>query len=189
MNPPGRYTTVAIVLHWVIALLVIGQFILGWQMQGIAKDPPGPRVTAFNLHKSIGLTLLMLMALRLAWRARHAPPPPLPMPVWQERLARATHGLFYATLILLPLTGYLGSEFSGYPVKYFGIALPQWAGKNPAMKEFLSAAHLTLTWILLTLFGLHLAGAIKHAFIDRDGLLARMGIGRGAKATSSPPAG
>jgi cytochrome b561 len=189
MTPPGRYTTVAIVLHWLVALVVIGQFILGWQMLGIAKDPPGPRVTAFNLHKSIGLTVLMLMLLRLAWRARHAPPPPLPMPAWQERLARITHWLFYATLILLPLTGYLGSEFSGYPVKYFGVELPQWAGKNPAMKEFLSATHLTLTWVLFTLFGLHLAGAIKHAFIDRDRLLTRMGIGRAGKATSSTPAG
>ena len=189
MNATGRYTTVAIALHWLIALVVIGQFVLGWQMLGIPKDPPGPRVTAFNLHKSIGLTLLMLMALRLAWRARHAPPPPMPMPAWQERLARATHWLFYATLILLPLAGYLGSAFSGYPVKYFGITLPQWAAKHPQAKEIFEVTHLTLTWVLFTLFGLHVAGAIKHAFIDRDGLLARMGIGRGAKATSSTPAG
>ena len=187
MTSPGRYTTVAIVLHWLIALLVIGQFILGWQMLGIAKDPPGPRVTAFNLHKSIGLTVLMLMALRLAWRARHAPPPPVPMPAWQERLARVTHWLLYATLILLPLTGYFGSAFGGRPVLYFGITLPNWTGTSPALKEFLGAVHLTLTWTLLTLFALHLAGVVKHTFVNRDGLLARMGIGR--KATSAPPAG
>jgi cytochrome b561 len=94
----------------------------------------------------------------------------------------------YATLIALPLTGYLGSEFSGYPVKYFGVALPQWAGRHPQAKEFLEGAHLALTWLLFTLVALHLAGVAKHFFIDRDRLLARMGIGRGA-ATSSPPAG
>ena len=188
MTPPGRYTTVAIVLHWLIAVLVIGQFVLGWQMQNIPKDPPGARAETFNLHKSTGLTLLALMVLRLAWRARHAPPPTPPMPRWQARLARATHWLFYATLIALPLSGYLGSAFSGYPVKYFGITLPQWAGKNPEMKELLSTTHLWLTWVLFTLVALHLAGVAKHLFIDRDRLLARMGIGRGA-ATSSPPAG
>jgi cytochrome b561 len=189
MTPPARYTPVAIALHWLIAVLVIGQFVLGWQMQNIPKDPPGARAEAFNLHKSIGLTLLALMALRLAWRARHAPPPQPPMPRWQSRLASLTHGLLYATLIALPLSGYLGSEFSGFPVKYFGIALPHWAERNPAMKEFLGATHLMLTWALFAFVALHLAGVAKHLFIDRDRLLARMGIGRARDATSSPPAG
>lgn len=186
MNPSGRYTRVAIALHWLVAALVIAQFTLGWAMQQIAKQPPGPRAEAFNIHKSLGLLLLLLMALRFAWRLRHAPPAPLPMPRWQERLAATTHGLLYATLIALPLTGYLGSEFSGYPVKFFGIALPSWAGKNPAWKEIMGSTHLALTWTLAALVTLHLAGVAKHVLVNRDRLLARMGIGATA---SAPPAG
>ena len=185
---PARYSRVAIALHWIAAALVAGQFALGWLMQAIAKDPPGQRAAAFNFHKSLGLTLLALMLARWIWRATHAPPPfPGTMPVWQSRLAHGTHWLLYATLIALPVVGYLGSEFSGYPVRYFGIALPSWLGKNPQAKEWMSVAHLTLTWVLAGAVLLHLAGVVKHGLIDDDGLLARMGIGR-PKATSSPPA-
>ena len=185
---PERYSRVAIALHWIIALLVAGQFALGWLMQEIPKDPPGQRAAIFNFHKSIGLTILLLMLVRLGWRLAHRPPPMPPgMPAWQTAAARATHWLLYATLIGLPLAGYLGSVFSGYPVKYFGITLPAWAGKNAQAKELMSAAHLTLTWVLAGAVTLHLAGVVKHALIDDDGLVARMGIGR-ARPTSSPPA-
>lgn len=185
---PTRYTRVAITLHWIIAALVAGQFALGWLMQEIAKQPPGPRATAFNFHKSLGLTLLALMLLRLMWRSTHSPPPmPVSMPTWQRRLALGTHWLLYATLVALPLTGYLGSAFSGYPVKFFGIELPSWSGKNPGAKELMEVAHLTLTWILAGAVTLHLAGVVKHGLIDDDGLVARMGIGRAPEATSSSP--
>ena len=183
----GRYSRVAIALHWIVALLVVGQFALGWVMQEIPKDPPGQRAALFNFHKSIGLTILLLMLFRLGWRLAHRPPPMPAMPRWQEIAAHATHWGLYVTLIALPLVGYLGSEFSGYPVRYFGITLPSWAGKNPHGKELMSVAHLTLTWILAGAVTLHLAGVVKHALIDDDGLVARMGVGR-AKATSSPPA-
>jgi len=187
-SSPVRYNRVAIALHWIVATLVIGQFALGWLMQEIAKQPPGARAAAFNFHKSLGLTLLALMLLRLTWRLTHKPPAlPAAMPAWQSRLAHGTHWLIYATLIALPLVGYLGSEFSGYPVKYFGIALPAWLGKNPQAKDLMSLAHLTLTWVLAGAVTLHLAGVVKHGLVDSDGLLARMGIGRSKPATSSSP--
>jgi cytochrome b561 len=176
---PARYTRTAIVLHWTIALLVIGQFAWGWWMKEIPKQPVGPRVDAFNLHKSIGMTLLLLMAVRLAWRAGHPPPSLPPMPSWQAATARATHVLLYAALLAQPLVGYLGSEVSGYPVTYFGMTLPSWAGKHLALKEVLSSVHLANSWLIATLVVLHVAGALKHALVDRDGLLARIGIGRG----------
>lgn len=173
-----RYTRTAIVLHWLIAALVVLQVGWGFWMIGIPKEPPGLRADAFNLHKSIGMTIFMLMALRLAWRAGHPPPTLPPMAVWQARLARTTHALFYAVLLLQPLVGYLGSEVSGYPVKYFGVTLPGWAGKHPELKEFLSGVHLVNAWTIVALVALHVAGAAKHALIDRDRLLARMGVGR-----------
>ena len=99
-------------------------------MLQVPKDPVGPRVNAFNLHKSIGLTLLLLVVIRLAWRATHRPPALPPMPAWQAFAARVNHGLLYACLLVQPLSGYLGSAVSGYPVRYFGMLLPDWASKN-----------------------------------------------------------
>ena len=113
-------------MHWLIACAVIVQFGWGWWMLDIPKQPHGARVDAFNLHKSIGLTILLLMVARSLWRVTH-PAPPLPaMPRWQSNLAHATHVLLYAVLFVQPLAGYLGSVFSGYPVKYFGAVLPGW---------------------------------------------------------------
>jgi cytochrome b561 len=175
---PDRYTTVAIVLHWLIALLVVAQFGLGWGMQEIGKNPPGPRAEAFNLHKSLGLTIFALMALRLAWRARHPAPALPPMPGWQAVLAKCTHALLYVALVAMPLAGYLGSEFSGYPVRFFGLTLPGWASARPDVKELMSALHLGLSWALAAAVATHLAGVAKHIFIDRDNLLGRMGVGR-----------
>lgn len=172
--PPGRYTSIAIILHWFVALLVVAQFGLGWGMQEIAKKPPGQRADAYNLHKSLGLTIFALMALRVAWRARHAPPALPPMPRWQARLATSTHALLYVALVAMPAAGYLGSAFSGYPVKFFGLALPTWSSANPGLKDLMSGVHLWLSWALAAAFAAHLAGVAKHTFIDRDGLLRRM---------------
>ena len=173
----SRYTRTAIFLHWLIALMVVGQFAWGWWMQTIPKQPPGQRADSFNLHKSVGMTIFALMALRLAWRLRH-PPPALPrMPRWQARLARANHILLYAALLIQPLVGYLGSEVSGYPVRYFGMTLPTWAGKHEALKDILSTFHLATSWAIAVFVALHIAGALRHALVDRDGLLSRMGVG------------
>jgi cytochrome b561 len=176
MRIEGRYTTLAVALHWLVAVLVVGQVVFGWWMQEIPKNPPGLRAEAFNLHKSLGLTLLALMLLRLGWRLAH-PPPALPsMPRWQARLAHVTHVGLYVLVIAMPLTGYLGSSFSGYPVKLYGWALPMWAAKNEALKSWMSTAHLATRCALVAVFALHVAGAIKHAVIDRDGLMRRMSL-------------
>jgi cytochrome b561 len=183
MPSSDRYTRTAIALHWLIAFAVIAQFSFGWWMQGISKQPPGPRADAFNLHKSIGLTLLALMTLRLIWRWWN-PAPPLPtMPAWQARLARFNHALLYAALFTMPLAGYLGSVFSGYPVKYFGMTLPAWGWKDSVLKDLCSTIHFVTSWVLASAVALHVAGALKHALLDRDGLLARMGIGTVRKVT------
>jgi len=172
-----RYTWTAIALHWLIAIAVIVQFKWGWWMQDIPKQPPGARVDAFNLHKSVGLTILALMIARLLWRWRH-PAPALPaMPDWQRRLAHANHWLLYAALFIMPVAGYLGSVFSGYPVRYFGMTLPAWGAKDEWLKNLCSTVHLVTSYVLFFAVVLHVAAALKHALIDRDGLLSRMGVG------------
>jgi cytochrome b561 len=171
---PQRYTGTAIFLHWLIAVAVVALIGWGWWMQTIPKLPQGPRVDAFNLHKSVGMIVLMLMLVRIAWRARHPPPPLPPMPRWQSVLAGAVHILIYVCLIVQPLSGYLGSAFSGYPVRFFGIVLPAWVAKSDALKEGLSVVHLINSWVLVAALALHFAGSIKHAWLDRDNAFRRM---------------
>ena len=173
-EPATRYSTTAIVLHWLIAAAVVGLIGWGWWMQTIPKTPVGPRVDAFNLHKSIGMTVFLLMLARIAWRAGHTPPPFVPMPIWQERLARTVHALFYVCLVVQPLSGYLGSAFSGYAIRFFGVVLPAWAPRNDALKEAMSVAHLANSWVLVVALGLHVTGALKHALWERDGSIRRI---------------
>lgn len=177
-DEPARYTPTAIALHWIIAFAVIAQITLGWGMQEVLRGPISSRANAFNLHKSIGLTILVLMAIRLAWRATHRPPALPPMPAWQARAAHINHWLLYACLLVQPLSGYIGSAASGYPVRYFGMLLPAWTAKNVALKELLSVVHLVNSWILLSAVALHVGAALKHHFIDRDGMLRRMWVAR-----------
>jgi cytochrome b561 len=175
MNAPLRYDRVAITLHWLIALGVLAQIALGWWMIEIPKQPVGVRAYWFNLHKSIGLTLAALIALRVAWRLTHRPPPlPGSVPQWQVRAARASHALLYVCLVVMPLAGYLGSTFSGYPIKYFGLTVPGWGWKDDALKDFFSALHYSAAWCFMVLIGLHVAAALKHLLIDRDGVFARI---------------
>jgi cytochrome b561 len=173
-----RYTGVAIALHWVTAALVVAQIAWGWWMQEIPKQPVGPRVDAFNLHKSLGLTLLALTLVRLGWRLAHPPPPLPPLPAWQALTAKVTHFLLYALLIVQPLAGYLGSVWSGYPVRFYGTTLPAWGAKDAALKELCSVVHLWGGVALTALIALHVAGALAHALIHRNGIVARMGLGR-----------
>ncbi len=175
LNAAGRYTKVAVTLHWLIAVLVVTQLILGWWMIEIPQQPVGARAYWFNLHKSIGVTIALLALVRIAWRLRHpAPSLPASVPAWQRRAAAASHALLYACLLGMPLVGFLGSTFSGYPIKYFGILLPQWGFKSPPLKDFFSAIHLGFAWIFMTLIALHTAAALKHLLINRDGVFWRM---------------
>jgi cytochrome b561 len=171
-----RYTRVAVLLHWLVAAVVVAQIGFGWTMQQIPKSPPGFRADAYNVHKSVGLCILALMLVRLGWRLAHPPPALPPMPRWQARAATVTHVALYAALFVMPLAGYLGSVFSGYPVKWFGITLPAWAPAWPAMKTFMSQLHLATSVVLVTLIAVHVAAAIRHA-LHGDGVLARMSFG------------
>jgi cytochrome b561 len=175
MRANRPYHAFSLALHWLVAMLVFGQITLGWWMLSIPKSPPGQRADWFNLHKSIGLTVAALMIVRLAWRRLHRPAPlPQQMPAWQRRAALANHALLYTLLILQPIWGYLGSSFTRYPVRYFGVTLPKWGWDSPALKDLFSALHLGTAWLLALLLALHVGAALKHKLIDRDGVFERM---------------
>jgi cytochrome b561 len=168
-----RHGGVAILLHWAVALGVAIQFTLGWWMVSL-PDAGGVQAYWFNLHKSCGLTLGLLLLCWLAWRSRRTRPAyAAHMPRWQQRLAHATHLALLALLLLLVASGYAGSSFSGYPVRYFGWTLPAWGWKWPEAKALAGSLHLAATWLLAAATLLHVCGALWHA-AQRDGVMRRM---------------
>jgi len=175
----GRYTGMAILLHWVIAIGVIAMFAIAYYMTDIPKGAP-ERAYWFNLHKSIGTTIGVLVLLRLVWRARHAPPAlPASMPAWESTLAKINHVLLYACLVAMPAVGFLASNFTKYGVKYFGIPIGPFFAEDQAMRDNLQQVHEILSWLLGVLVIVHVAAALKHLLIDRDGVFQRMLPGGG----------
>lgn len=170
-----RYDRIAIALHWLIAIGVLAQIALGLWMIGIPKLPAGVRAYWFNVHKSIGMTLGLLILVRLWWRLTHRPPSlPEAMPAWQARAAHVSHLLLYACMITMPLAGYLGSVFSGYPIKYFGWTLPAWGWKDESLKDLFSTVHYIAAMAFIALIAVHVAAAFRHLVVDRDGVFHRM---------------
>lgn len=172
-NSTVRYGFVAQGLHWVIVGLLIVQVTLG----KIADDLPLglDKLVTLARHKSFGITILGLAAVRLAWRLVDRPPPPPPMPHWQLVAARLSHAAFYVLLFALPVTGWLMSSASNYPVSWFGLVqLPDFVAPDEGLKHLLEEIHETLVKVLIALTILHVVAALKHQFIDRDGLLLRM---------------
>jgi len=169
------YTRTAKILHWLIGIALLAQITLGLWMITIPKTPIGVRAGWFNVHKSIGITLAVLILVRILWRLFHqAPPLPATMPKWQRVAAKANHLLLYACMIVMPVSGYLGSSFTKYPILYLGIKLPQWGWDSPALKDLFSQIHYVTVIIFIALIALHVAAALKHWLIDRDGIMRRM---------------
>jgi cytochrome b561 len=170
----ARYGAVAIALHWLVAAAIFATFPLGLYMADLPLSPR--KLTLVSYHKWIGVTVLALMSLRLAWRLTHRPPPlPLTMPAWQRRAATLAHWMLYVLLLAIPLSGWLYSSAVGVPTVYLGLwQLPDLVGKDKALAEALKLAHKSLNFTLLALVVVHVAAAIKHHFVDRDRLLARM---------------
>lgn len=184
-----RYSTVAIILHWTMALLIVWQIWIGIWMRGAINDPETQAAAyeAFQLHKSLGLTLLVLALIRLGWRLAH-PVPALPqhMPAWQKVAARISHVLLYAFIVLIPLTGWLyvstgwnsttGTAFS-IPTVWFGLFewphIPGLEGNGP-LANLAIGMHEFLVYSLIAVLLAHVAAALKHHFADRDDALWSM---------------
>lgn len=164
-------------LHWTIVLLVIGQGILGLTMGDL---PRGGAVNPVLLHKSIGVTILLLVAFRLLWnRLISRRPDHLPMPQWQRWIAATGHFLLYALLFAVPLTGWLLSDYGGRGVQFFGLFdLPTLVGADEAAHEAFEERHETLFWVLVVVAVGHALAAVYHHLFLRDRTLLRMLPGR-----------
>lgn len=173
MSPSTHYTRTAIALHWLIAGLIICAFALGWTMTEMAISPLKLRM--FNWHKWVGISVLGLAAIRGLWRLTHPAPALLPMPAWQRIAAHALHGVLYAIMFALPLSGWAYSNAVGYPIVYLGLLpLPNLVEKNKALAQSLLQLHQVLGWLLIITLAAHVLAALKHHFIDRDATLKRM---------------
>ncbi len=171
-----RYSGVAILLHWLTALLLIGSFSAGLYMVDMKFSPQ--KLTLFSYHKWIGVSVFCLAMVRLLGRLDHRPPP-LPgwMPAWQVAASHASHALLYLFLLATPVSGWLYSSASGVPTVPFGVAmlqLPDVVDKNGELAVTLKFVHMALNYSLGALICLHIAAALKHLLINRDGIMSRM---------------
>jgi cytochrome b561/polyisoprenoid-binding protein YceI len=183
---PPRYTTVAIVLHWLIAAAILFQIILGWRM---GDEPKGPATYAiFQLHKSIGITILLLSLARLAWRLTHRPPPhPATQPRWETLASQVVHVAFYVIMIGLPITGWIivsTSKLTIPTVLYGAIPWPHLpflpelaAGPKHLWHQIGENGHGLLVKTTYLLLALHLGAVAKHQILDRDEVLGHMAPG------------
>jgi cytochrome b561 len=174
VNRPSRYERTAVILHWFVALLIFALFATGWQMVGISTNTP-ERAFFFNLHKSLGiLTALAIVAL-VVWRVMHsAPALPGSMPKWERAAAVVSHLLAYVLMFVATFTGYLTSSFSRYGPKLFGIPLPHWGWDDAALRGSFAAMHRFTALVLAVLIAIHIAAALKHLIVDKDGIFQRM---------------
>ncbi|MBS0310672.1 MAG: cytochrome b [Proteobacteria bacterium] len=170
-----RYSTPAIVLHWLVALLIFVAFPLGLYMADLPLSPE--KLKLFSYHKWIGVTVFMLAGLRVVWRLTHTPPPlPASVAGWQRRASAVAHGLLYVLILVIPISGWLMSSAKGVQTVWFGVLpLPDLIGKDKALGHLLEEVHETLNYTLLALVVLHVAGALQHHFIERQPFLQRMG--------------
>ena len=171
---PAQYTPTAVALHWIVALLIIGNLAFGLYVAGLPISPAKLRTVSW--HKWVGVTILVVVAVRLAWRLGHpAPPLPATMAPWERRAAHGTHVLLYVLFFAAPITGWLFSSAAGFPVVYLGVLpLPDLVSKNRELADVLRAAHKWINYTMAALIVLHAAAAIKHHLLDRDDVLARM---------------
>jgi cytochrome b561 len=193
----SRYTKTAIILHWLIALGIFAMFALGWYMSDLPKDAPklisldvfdlgihswqfreetSARAFYFSLHKSIGVTLLALILFRVFWRITHRPPAMLAsIKAWEKKLATAAHHFLYLLMVALPVSGLVMAINSKYGLVWFGVnIIPGLDNKD--LRELFKEAHEVIGVIILLVIILHILGALKHQFIDKDETSKRMSL-------------
>lgn len=178
MSAARRYSMPAIALHWGVALLIFAAFPLGLYMVDLPLSPN--KLTLYSYHKWIGVTVFLLVVIRLSWRATHTPPPlPGRIAAWQRRASAVAHGALYALMVAIPLSGWLMSSAKGFQTVWFGVLpLPDLLERNRELADLLARVHQSLNYILAALVILHVAAALKHHFVERRPFLQRMGLGK-----------
>jgi cytochrome b561 len=172
---PPHYDRVAASLHWLIGLALLAQIAFGFLLDDIAPRGTASRGAVINLHKSVGIVLGLLIVARLAWRLAHAAPAwPATMPAWQIAAARWGHRALYACMIVMPVSGYVGSNFSRHGVRFFGHAWPAWGPDLPRVYDALNLVHVGTAWVFSALIAGHVLAALHHAAIARDGVFGRI---------------
>ena len=174
-KPMNSFNKTAILLHWGIAFLIMAQFLIGLDMVDIPKGPDSSRPFWFNTHKSIGIVLGCLILFRLYWRLRSGvPESPASSPTWERIAANLSHILLYLCMILMPISGLVGSLFSKYDLLFVGIKIPKFFEHDAFIKELMTITHQWTAYFLLTIICIHILAAIKHLLIDCDGVFERM---------------
>lgn len=168
-----RYTKVAIWLHWLIGLAVIANIGLAMLTEGLPREA---HREAMAIHKALGIAILALTVVRILWRLGHKPPPlPAGTPAWQRPLSKISNFLFYALLLLLPLSGWVWMSAADRPIDFFGLfTLPALVAPAKELADVMHERHEVLGLAMLALVVLHILAALKHQFVDRDGLMRRV---------------
>lgn len=172
----NHYSRTAVVVHWLLAVSIFFLFASSWWM--LALPLPSEefrfREFPFQLHKNIGITLVVLLALLLFVRLKHRPSPPPLQSSWMRRLALIDHVALYVLIVAVCVSGYLSSSYSGWGTTlWWTIDLPHWGYENEELNIFYSDIHLWTCWALLAVMSVHIAGAVYHAFRN-DGIVRRM---------------
>ncbi len=192
-----RYTKTAVILHWLTAIGIFSMFGIGWFMADLPKDTPkqmvfdlfnlgifnwpvaeeiSPRSFYFNLHKSIGVTIFALILIRILWRFTHKPPALLSSyKAIERKLANGAHHLLYLLMIALPASGVIMAIYSKYGIKWFGLDFIGGLDNKPVREAF-KEAHEIIGIIILVVIAIHIAGALKHKFFDKDDTLKRISL-------------
>jgi cytochrome b561 len=170
----NRYTGVAIALHWLMAIGIIGLFSLGVYMHKLPLSPE--KLKLYSWHKWAGVTVFMLVIARLAWRVTHRPPAlPEQMSRLEQWVAHAGHHLLYLLMFAIPLSGWLMSSAKGFQTVWFGLLpLPNLLEKNKEIGDLLQTVHWAFNMVLVAIVLGHAAAAMKHHFLSRDDVLTRM---------------
>ncbi len=168
-----QYGTTAKVFHWLVVALLLVQYLIGWLMPDIHRNmKPG---AAMTFHVSVGITILVLIVLRFAWRLTHPVAPESSLLPWQRRSSEAVHWMLYALVLATTATGWLFASFRGWSLSFFFLApMPMLASDNAAAGKAIDGLHQAMEWGLLLVIGIHVASALAHAFIYRDRIMQRM---------------
>lgn len=168
-----RYSTPAIMLHWLMALMIIGLFALGLYMHELPFSLQ--KLKLYSWHKWTGITVFVLVLARLYWRKRNPPPPMTVIPPWQQWAAHYGHITLYTLMLIVPLSGWLMSSAKGVQTVWFGVVpLPDLLAKNEGTGELLESVHKYLNYLFMVIVAGHLAAALQHHFLHKDDTLKKM---------------